>query len=220
MKYIRKTNSGNYCLIKKIKGKFYNFGTYPTVKEAKKYRDYFESKGWENCLDKRLEYSTLKTNPNRYIRPYKNHYRIIKILNNKTCFFGTYHTLENAQKARDYFEDNGWNVFERLHFTDVKYVTKNKRGKYEIKKTINGKREFFGQWDDKETAIAEADLLKKCDWDWDALCEGIDDRVNGEQNFLDGVKRLGSTFQTYPNGRNDAYLWNRSIKYDNKYYRL
>ena len=54
----------------------------------------------------------------------------------------------------------------------------------------------------------------------DALCEGIDETVDGELKYLDGVKKLGSTFQTHPNGRNDAYVWNRSIKYDNKYYRL
>ncbi len=57
MKYIRKTRYGRYYLIKKIKGKGYNFGTYPSLEEAKKYRDYFESKGWENSLDERLEYS-------------------------------------------------------------------------------------------------------------------------------------------------------------------
>lgn len=218
MKYIHKTNSGNYCLIKKIKGKFYNFGSYHSLEEAKNYRDYFESKGWENSLDERLEYSTSK-HPNRYIRTRNGRYVIIKSINGNPIFFGTYFSLEKARKVRDYFENRGWNINERFHFSDIKYVSKN-HGKYVVRKTIDGKRVSFGQFKDKESAIEEANLLKRCDWDLDALCEGIDETVDGELKYLDGVKKLGSTFQTHPNGRNDAYVWNRSIKYDNKYYRL
>ena len=218
MKYIRKTRDGGYYLIKKIKGKGYNFGTYPSLEEAKKYRDYFESKGWENSLDERLEYSTSK-HPNRYIRTRNGRYVIIKKINGNPIFFGTYFSLEKAQKVRNYFENNGWNINERLHYTDICYVSKS-HGKYMIRKVINGKREYISQWNTLEDAKEEVELLKKSNWDLDTLCEGIDETVDGELKYLDGVKKLGSTFQTHPNGRNDAYLWNRSIKYDNKYYRL
>ena len=218
MKYIHKTKEGRYSLNKRIKGKTYNFGTYLTLEEAKKYRDYFESKGWENSLDERLDYSTTKGS-NRYITIRDRSYFIFKRIGEKTCFFGTYYSLEKARNVRDYFENNGWNLNERFHFSDVNYVSKN-HGKYIVRKTIDGKKVSFGQFKDKESAIEEATLLKRCNWDLDALCEGIDETVDGEIKFLDGVKRLGSTFQTHPNGRNDAYLWNMSIKYDNKYYRL
>ena len=77
MKYIHKTKEGRYSLNKRIKGKTYNFGTYLTLEEAKKYRDYFESKGWENSLDERLDYSTTKGS-NRYITIRDRSYFIFK----------------------------------------------------------------------------------------------------------------------------------------------
>ena len=207
MRLIHKTKGGRYFLIKKIKGKHYNFGTYSSLEEAKKYRDYFESKGWRNCLDERLNYSTSK-HPNRYITKHKESYRIFKKVKGETCFFGTYKSLEKAQEIRDYFERTGWNLNERLLFSEVDYVSLQ-RGKYVIRKTIDGKREWFSQWDDRETAIEEANLLKRCNWDWDALCEGIDERVDGEIKVLDGVRKAKSTFQTHPNGRNDWFEMSR-----------
>jgi len=207
MRCIHKTKGGKYFLIKNIKGKHYNFGTYSSLEEAKKYRNYFESKGWINCLDERLEYSTSK-HPNRYICKHNGSYRIFKKVNGKTAFFGTYKSLEKAQEIRDYFERTGWNLNERLLFSDVDYVS-YQRGKYVIRKTIDGKRVWFSQWDDRETAIEEANLLKKCNWDWDALCEGIDERVDGEIKFLDGVKKGGCTFQTHSKGRDDYFEMSR-----------
>ena len=208
MRLIHKTKGGKYFLIKKIKGKHYNFGTYPSLEEAKQYRDYFESKGWINCLDERLKYSTSK-NPNRYISKRKGSYVILKKVNRVTCFFGTYKTLEKARRIRDYFERTGWNLNERLWFSDTLYVSKNK-GKYVIRKTIDGKRVWFSQWNDRETAIEEANLLKKCNWDWDGLCEGIDESINGEPIMLKGVKKGGYTFEKKENGRNDVHMMRRS----------
>lgn len=207
MKHIHKTKQGRYSLSKRIKRKSYNFGTYLTLEEARKYRDYFESKGWENSLDERLDYSTTKGS-NRHICIRDGSYFIYKRIGGESVFFGTYYSLEKARKVRDYFENTGWNLNERLHFSDVYYVSEN-HGRYVIRKTIDGERVNFGQFKDKESAIEEAKLLKKCDWDLDALCEGIDETVDGEIKFLDGVKKGGCTFQTHSKGRNDYFEMSR-----------
>ena len=191
---------------KKIQGKNYNFGTYNTIEEAKKYRNYFESTGWN--VHERLQYSTSKNNPDRYITIQGQSYRIIKKIDGQNIFFGTYYSLEKARRVRDYFESTGWNVHERLHFSDILYVSET-NGKYMIRKTLNGKRVLFSEWKDKESAIEEARLLKRCNWDLDALCEGIDETVDGELKFLDGVKKGGSTFQTHPKGRDDSFMMRR-----------
>lgn len=102
-------------------------------------------------------------------------YYIIKRIKGKQYYFGRYSSLKDAKKARDYFEENGWenSIPERFKFTtkatNVVYVPSNKR--YEIRKMKNGKLTVYGSFKTFEEAVKEAELLKKVNWDIQALCD-------------------------------------------------
>lgn len=150
LKYIDWTKDGFIRLRKSIDGKVYNFGSYKSLGEAMKMRDYFEREGWRECLSERLKYST---------KP--------------------------------------------------KYWTYTKTGKYIPQRRINGKIVYGCICNSLDECLAEVELLNECGWDLDALCEGIDETVEGGIKFLDGVKKGGSTFQTPSKGRNDYFAMSR-----------
>ena len=90
--------------------------------------------------------------------------------------FGSYKSLEDAKKARTYFEKNGWSkcLNERLKFSykQPKYLIWLKsREVWQIRKKINGKLIIFGQFKRIEDAEEEVKLLKKVNWDIQSLCD-------------------------------------------------
>lgn len=203
MKHIYKRKNG-YGIQKVINKKNYSFGVYDTLEEARYYRDYFMEHGWD--MTKRLEFSKRKNKnkkePKNIYKAYGEGYEIRKEINHKKYCFGTYPTLEEAIKAREYFVKNGWKIYERLIFSKPQHIVK-RNGKYHITKVIHGKQEHFGSFDNIEDAKEEVQFLKKCDWDYDNM-ESIDDTLNGEPMFLDGVC-LKSTFEKHAE-RNDLYM--------------
>ena len=52
------------------------------------------------------------------------HYQVSKKINGKQYSFGTYDTLDEALFARDYFQENNWDLRYRLQFTKTKYIKK------------------------------------------------------------------------------------------------
>ena len=106
----------------------------------------------------------------------KGTYVLTKKVMNKPYNFGSYKSLEDARKARAYFEKNGWGkcLNERLKFSYKKpsYIVwlKNRRV-YQIRKTTNGKLTIYGQFKSIEEAEEEVELLKKYDWNIQALCD-------------------------------------------------
>ena len=106
----------------------------------------------------------------------KGTYVLTKKVMNKPYNFGSYKSLEDALKARDYFEKNGWGncLNERLKFTyrKPKYIVwlKNRRV-WQIRKTINGKLIIFGQFKTFDEAEKEVEILKKYNWDIQAVCD-------------------------------------------------
>ena len=207
---------GHYQIRHKVNGKQMYFGTYPSLREAQLFRDYFEEKGWENCLDERKAHSISKYKDVKNPRPSKNivktkyGYQIIKTIKKKSYCFGTYPTLENAKEIRDLFESNGWDLFKKDHYLPKKYIVYNK-GRYVIRKTLNGKREYIASFDTLEKAEEEVECYKKCNWSLDAVCESIDETVNGEPKMLEGVRK-GTTifYEKKANGRDDSHMMRRS----------
>lgn len=122
----------------------------------------------------------------RYIRKSGNNYRIDKCINHKKVYFGAYSSLEDAINARDYFEAKGWEncLNERLDYSNKPtYITGNEKRGYEIRKVLGGKLVHFGTLRDLKWAEEEVELYKQCEWDLDAICEGVDERVNGMSVF-------------------------------------
>ena len=111
-----------------------------------------------------------------YFDKRKGTYVLTKKVMNKPYNFGSYKSLEDALKARDYFEKNGWGkcLNERLKFSyrKPKYMVwlKNRRV-WQIRKTINGKLTIFGQFKTFDEAEKEVEVLKKYNWDIQAVCD-------------------------------------------------
>ena len=111
-----------------------------------------------------------------YFDKRKGTYVLTKKVMNKPYNFGSYKSLEDALKARDYFEKNGWGkcLNERLKFSyrKHKYIVwlKNRRV-WQIRKTINGKLTIFGQFKTFDEAEKEVEVLKKYNWDIQAVCD-------------------------------------------------
>ena len=51
-----------------------------------------------------------------------------------------------------------------------KYVYKSANG-FEIRKRIGNRVEYFGRFNDLETAIDELQICRECDWDIDLMVE-------------------------------------------------
>ena len=122
----------------------------------------------------------------KYIRKEGNKYRIDHDIGHKKVYFGRYNQLEDAIKARDYFEEKGWEncLDERLNYADrPKYISGNEKRGYEIRKVINGETIHFGTYHDLKVAEEEVELYKRCEWDLDAICESVDERINGLSVF-------------------------------------
>lgn len=199
-----------YEIIKRINNKNEYFGRYHTLEDAKKWRDYFIEHDWN--LNLRL-IGTL--NKNIYFKQGK--YRIFKNLNGKDYYFGSFNTFEEAEQRVSEIRLKGWeNVIlnnERLIKTTTSNIVQLKNGKYEIIKNINGIKHTFGVFNTYEEAEDEVKLLRKCNWCLDALCESIDETINNESKWLDGVHGYGKTFfDVHPNGVNDIFSYSRYIK--------
>lgn len=212
-KYIIRTPEGNYRIAKKINGETVQFGVYQKLETAIHYRDYFQNKGWSNCLHERTRYTdTKRDSVMKYIRKSGNNYRIDKDINNKKYNFGTYDTLDEAIFFRDYFQENYWPLDERLKYTNQpSYISGNQERGWEVRKIINGECIHFGKFHDYDEALKEVELCKKYDWDFDSICDAHDSTTNNEVSFLEGKKAKNSFFKQHVGGRNDGFLFHRSI---------
>ena len=128
----------------------------------------------------------------KHIYKYGNCYSIRKSINKKVYSFGNYKSLEMAIEMRDYFESKGWEncLKERLDYTEPpKNYVSLKRGVFYPIKTIKGQIVYGMVCHTLEECLEEVQLLNKVDWDLDALCEGIDETIDGEIIFLN--KKMG-----------------------------
>ena len=92
---------------KQINGHFYYFGNYQSLGKAKQARDYFLKNGW----DVKERFKFMKMPPTRYIRKTKaGNYKIVKWLNKKMVYFGTFHSLDDAMRERDLLVEFNWDL--------------------------------------------------------------------------------------------------------------
>ena len=98
----------------------------------------------------------------KYILKDKKRFKIVKTINKKVKYFGIYETEKEACRIRDLLIKHDW---------DKKYLPKKpdrniyfQRGKYEIRKVINKKKEYFGRYNSKEEAKSIRNLLEKDNW--------------------------------------------------------
>ena len=103
-RFIRRVGN-NWRIDKNINAKKYYFGTYPTIEDAILMRDYFENKGWENCLNERLKHG----NHPKYISGNsKRGYEVRKIIDGEYNHFGLFHDLETAKQEVELCKKANW----------------------------------------------------------------------------------------------------------------
>ena len=102
------------------------------------------------------------TNKNKYIQPTKNHrYKIIKILNGKSKYFGTYDTITEARRNRDYLVDHNWQLPDKIQKEKkIKEYYKNiKLTKTGYKYNIEYKHKHYLSVDTIEEALYARDQI-------------------------------------------------------------
>ena len=173
-KYISFLNN-RYFLKKTIDGVQKYFGSFKTLTEAKKHKEYCIQHNWSKGCMKRIhrEYN----DEYRYIQkvPGTTHYRICKNVNGVYKYFGTFETWDEAKAHRDYCEANNWSkecvYLRRQKHNLPQYITRQRDKGYLLQKTMSDGRQYRRYFSNLDSAIHERNLLLKCDWDEERLME-------------------------------------------------
>ena len=103
-KYITKLKD-KFKVQRVINGEMISFGYYDTLEDATKARDKFESENWQNIPEQKRK--------NRYIHKTSRGYVIYKRIGGELKHFGTFRTLEEANKEKEILISNNWQLNKR-----------------------------------------------------------------------------------------------------------
>lgn len=104
-----------------------------------------------------------------YIKDDGQTWRIIKTVNNKNEWFGTYHSLEEAIEYRDELRKHGWDkkyfeeIYEDSSTKSEEYIY-HTRGGYTIRRTLGDVQKTYGTYHTLEEAKQKRDELKQNNW--------------------------------------------------------
>ena len=104
---------------------------------------------------------------------------IARKIKGKVHYFGTYETLEEAIIAKERLIKQNW-IKELNPMRYICKITNGKKMKYSIQRLSKGCAGYFGSFETLEEAQKERDLLEQFDWDYDAICESIDETLEGK----------------------------------------
>ncbi|WP_455645450.1 hypothetical protein [Methanosphaera sp.] len=108
-----------------------------------------------------------------YISYFYGKYQIIKWLNGKTIYFGSFNTLEEAITERDHLIKHNWDKEyskyyqqqeESIHRNPKKYIHYD-GWNYKIYKNVRGKLRYFGGYTTLEEAITMRNYFIDNEWD-------------------------------------------------------
>ena len=106
----------------------------------------------------------MKSDDNTYIYPSRNKYVIRKTIYGKRKYYGTFETLQEARKYRDFLVDHAWNTkYIKKNYNINRYIKKHRK-KYYISKRIDGKDVYFGTFETLQEAREYRDFLEEHDW--------------------------------------------------------
>ena len=192
--------TGHYQVGKKIEGKQYSFGTYSTIEEAIKVRDYFKENNWP--IHERLKFSKTrfiqKTSAGNYMVVKQNKY-------GEKRSFGVFKSLKEAEHQVRLCVRFNWD--KRLKpFDCMKYIRKrtSSTGKvtYRIIRWTSKGEIFYVTFNNLEVAQFERDFLVLSGWDYDIMEHLIDESFGGTK-FLEGKYCKKSFIYNSPNGQID-----------------
>jgi len=153
-----------YQVRKKINGNFVSMGYGRTLIEALVKRDWCVANNWQPYP------RTTKTNE-KHIQLIGNHYKVMKRIKGKYKTYGSFDTLGEAVKYRDFIVKKGWSTNYKYK-NPMRNIYRNMRNsRWYISKQINGELMSFGSFIDLGECKKERDLLEKLNWDLELLCE-------------------------------------------------
>lgn len=177
--YIFETGN-RYLVVKQLNGKHKYFGGFHSLEEAKEHRDYCVEHGWsEDCVKRKRRNRRLTDELHIQEVGDTGKYRVVKLVDGKYVYFGTFDTLDDARRHRDYCISKGWSsdcrVLTRKKHNLPSYITRSGGGFLLQKRSkVHNYRQWFKCLED---AVYERELLLKVDWDEERLweldeCEG------------------------------------------------
>lgn len=161
-----------YVIRKSIQGKMKYYGIFTTLDEARGYRDFLEEHCWNP------KYIKKNNNPNKNIKKHRKKYSLIKKINGKDVYFGTFETVQEAREYRDFLEEHDWNPeyrkISRYSQWNKNNLPKNiyynnKQNTYSVRKVFNHEPITFGTYHSLDEAIHERDFWESIDWSLDLL---------------------------------------------------
>ena len=106
----------------------------------------------------------------RYIYQRKNGwFEIRKRVGGTLLYWGSFPTIEEAELHRAYYIGKKWRV--NPSFKSNKHIVRKNDHQFMIIKQQNGVREYFGVFNDLDTARHERGVCVACDWDFDRIVE-------------------------------------------------
>lgn len=103
-------------------------------------------------------------------------YMVLKNIKGSTVNFGGFKSLDEAEMHRDYCVENDWSCdcIKRKRPVELKNIKKLKTGSYIVYNYVDYQFNYFGCFNSLKDAIAERDLLRECNWDYDEFI-GLDE---------------------------------------------
>ena len=105
----------------------------------------------------------------KHVSYYNNSYNIVKNVNGKNIRFGSFPTLEEAQRYVEYCKTHDWGhecVIKKNDTTpEKKYIASLPNGSYQVGKNFGSKRISFGVFQSFEEAQKHRDFCVEHDWD-------------------------------------------------------
>ena len=109
----------------------------------------------------------------KYIYQRKNGwFEIRKRVGGTLLYWGSFPTLEEAELHRAYYIGKKWRV--NPSFKANKHIVRKNDHQYMIIKQNNGVRDYYGVFNDLDSARHERDVCLACDWDYNRIVEWED----------------------------------------------
>lgn len=150
--------NGTYYIIQKtIDGKIKNFGSYKDLEKAIEERNRLILDGWNTAAIPET---------NKYIQKTNRGYIIFRRNDNKELIsYGTYKTLDEAIKIRDYLIKNNWEVIEENDsYNELEKYIQYDGDYYTIERFVYNDLRIYGIFKNKEQATKEKNRLLSEEW--------------------------------------------------------
>lgn len=155
-KYITKVNN-KFKVQRLINGELINFGYYNTLEEATKARNKFESENWENIPEQKRK--------NKYIQKTSRGYAIYKRIDGELKYFGTFITLEEANKEKERLIANNWQLNKKgSDFTNYGRNIEFDGNYFTIERFVYNELRIYGVFKSKDLALKEKEKLQLSYW--------------------------------------------------------